>query len=80
MVTLTVRVDTPAPHPPYGQLFVIFLGVRLAFEYDYMCSETNFTQEKSHFYPTTKITILPFACCCSVTKWSDSSIAEELRI
>ena len=39
-VKMTVRVDPP---PPYGQLFVIFLGVNLTLEYDYICSETNFT-------------------------------------
>ena len=27
----------------------------VCFDYDYMCSETDFTQETSHFYPTTRI-------------------------
>ena len=36
----------PPPTPPtHGQLFVIFFGVHLTLEYDYMCSETDFTQE-----------------------------------
>ena len=48
-VRLTLRVDPPLPQP-YDQLFVIFLGVCLTLDYDYMCSETDFTQEKSHFY------------------------------
>ena len=40
-VRLTVRVEPPLP---YGQLFVIFSGgVRLTLDYDYLCSETDFT-------------------------------------
>ena len=46
---LTVSVDPPAPN---SQLFVIFLGVRLALYYDYICSETDFTQEKVKFQAT----------------------------
>ena len=34
--------------------------VHLTIEYDYMCSETDFNQEKSHLYPTTTITIHPY--------------------
>ena len=35
----------PGPLPqPYDQLFVIFLSVCLTLDYDYMCSETDFTQ------------------------------------
>ena len=45
MVRLTVSVDPP----PKGQLFFIFVGVLLTLYYDYMCSETDFTQEKSIF-------------------------------
>ena len=42
--------------PPYGQPFVIsFFGVHLTLEYDYMNSEADFTQEKNHFHPTTRI-------------------------
>ena len=40
----------------YGQadrkLFVIFFGVLLTLHYDYMCSETDFTQEKVNFHAT----------------------------
>ena len=43
-VRLTVSIY---PRPPYGQLFVIFLGVLLTLYYDYMCSEMDFTPEKS---------------------------------
>ena len=32
-----------------------FFGVFLTLDYDYMCSETDFTQEKSHFHPTSII-------------------------
>ena len=44
----TVSVDPPLA-PPYGQLFVIFGGVLLTLYYDFMCSETDFTQEKAIF-------------------------------
>ena len=37
------------PHPTYGQLFMIFF-VFLILDYDYMSSETDFTQEKGHFH------------------------------
>ena len=40
---------------PYGQLFVNFFGVFFILDYDSMCSETDFTQEKSHFHPTSSI-------------------------
>ena len=56
MVRLTVRVD---PHPLYSHLFVIFFCVRLTLDYDYMCSEMDFTQGKSIFNPTTRITVPP---------------------
>ena len=39
--------------------FFLFF-VRLTLGYDYMCSKMDFTQEKSHFYPTTKI--IPSFC------------------
>ena len=47
---MTVRID-PAP---FGQLSVIFF-VRLALDYDYMCLDTDFTQQKGHFHPITRI-------------------------
>ena len=34
---------------------MIFIGVCLTFNYDHSCSETDFTQEKSHCHPTTRI-------------------------
>ena len=61
------------PPPPYGQLFVIFFGVHLTLEYDYKCSETDFTQE---------IISAPHCLlllCASVTEWSNSDIAGSLR-
>ena len=37
----------PGPLPqPYDQLFVIFLGVCLTLDYDYMCSETDFRKKE----------------------------------
>ena len=69
------RACPPHPPPPhYSQLFGFFC-VRL--DYDYMYSETDFTQEIK-----TKQQKSPFlltACCCSVTKWLDSGIAEVSR-
>ena len=41
---------TPHSHPPYGQLFGNFI-----LDYESICSETNFTQEKSLFHPTSNI-------------------------
>ena len=58
---LTVSVDPPAPN---SQLFVIFLGVRLALYYDYICSETYFTQEKVNFHATTGIPNSSSYYCC----------------
>ena len=48
-VRQTIRVD-----PPHcSQIFLIFLGVCLTLDYDYMCSETYVTQERSPFHPIT---------------------------
>ena len=45
MIRLTVSVDAP-PTPALQSAFpYLFFGGRLALEYDYMCSETDFTQE-----------------------------------
>ena len=50
----------------YGQRLVIFF-VLLIKDYDYMCSGTDFTQEKRNFHPTTSILISSFStCCCSL--------------
>ena len=49
------RKRLPPPSPPYGQLFVNFFGVLLTLYYDYMCSQTDFAQEKGNFRPTTGI-------------------------
>ena len=51
-------------------------------EYDYMCCETDFTREYKRIGPGCKVGLLYFlltACCCSVTKWSNSSRAGSLR-
>ena len=52
---LTVSVDT---QPPFGQRYVIFFGVVLTLYYDYMCSEMNFTPEKSFSYNHTNSQLL----------------------
>ena len=54
---------------------MIFFGVRLTLEYDYMCSETDFTQANKRIEPCGKFglsLVLLSACCCSVTKPSNS--------
>ena len=33
----------------------IFFGMFLTLDYDHMCSEKDFTQEKGHFHPTSRI-------------------------
>ena len=43
---LTVRLTVRVAPPPLMVSFLWFLGVRLTSDYEYMCSETNFTQEK----------------------------------
>ena len=43
-----------------------------------MCSETDFTQEKSHFHPTASNSSLLFVA--AVTKWSASDIAEPTKL
>ena len=59
-VRLTVSVDLPPP----GQFFVIFSGILLTWCYDYMCSETDFTQEKVNFHATSGIPNSSSYCCC----------------
>ena len=39
-------------------------GVLLTLYYDYMCSETDFTQEEVNFHPTTGIPNSSSYCCC----------------
>ena len=65
---------------PYGQLFVIFFGLHLTLEYDLMCSETEFAKEKIVLsnYNNHHSSLLLAAALCSLTKWSDSGIAEAL--
>ena len=48
LVRLTVRADPPS-RPLTVSFTWFFLGVNLTLDYDYMCSETDFTQEKSLF-------------------------------
>ena len=50
MITTTF---TPSPPPAYGHLFVKLCFFIL--NYDSMSSKTDFTQEKSHFHPTSRI-------------------------
>ena len=55
------------PHPTYGQLFMIFFVV-LILDYDYMCSESDFTQEKRHFHPTFRILKFPLLFAAALSK------------
>ena len=49
-VRLTVSVDPPLPLR--SAFLLIFLCVFFILDCDYVCSETAFTREKSHFHPT----------------------------
>ena len=62
-VRLTESVD---PRPPFlrSAFCDLFLCVLLTLYYDYICSETDFTQEKVNFYPTTRIPNSSSYCCC----------------
>ena len=57
------RNGCPSP-PLYGQLYVIFFCVLLTLCYDYMCSETDFTQGTVNFHATTEIPDSSPNCCC----------------
>ena len=58
-VRLTVSVYPP---PPYSQLFVNFsFDVFSILDYDSMCSETDFTQEKSIFMQLLESPIPPLS-------------------
>ena len=46
-VRLTEGVDPPPTPPSNGHLFMIFLVVCLTPDNEYMCSETDFTQEEA---------------------------------
>ena len=68
------------PPPLYGQLFVIFLGVFLTSQYDYMCYETEKdSKKKSFFIQLQEPPIVPLCLLLLCKKRSDSSIAEALR-
>ena len=43
-----------SPSPHYSQLLVNCFGVFLNLDHDYMCSETDFIQEKRSFSPNSK--------------------------
>ena len=50
------RLPPLPPLPPLQSTFCdFFLSCVFIVEYDYMCSETDFTQEKSHFHLRTRI-------------------------
>ena len=45
---------TPPP-PLLSAVRDIFFGLLLTLDYNFMCSETDITQEISHFHPTIRI-------------------------
>ena len=59
--------------------FCDFFGVHLTLYYDLMCSRMDFTPEKIIFIQLQEIPTPPYCRCCSVTKRSDSGIAEALK-
>ena len=77
--TFFVRLIVSFSPPSCGQLFVIFFGVHLTLYYDLMCSRMDFTPEKIIFIQLQEIPTPPYWRCCSVTKRSDSGVAEALK-
>ena len=71
--TVRLTVSIYPPHP-LRSAFCDFLCVFFILDYDSMCSERDFTQEKSHFQTTSSLpkSSLLFAAA----KLSNSSIAE----
>ena len=56
--TFALKADQKRlPTLAYGQFFVIFFGVFYIVDYDSICSEADFSQEKSHFHPTSRFPI-----------------------
>ena len=59
----------PTPPPLRSAFYEFFWCVYLSYiDYDSMCSETDFTQEKSHFHPTSSIPNFPYCLLLLVTK------------
>ena len=58
---LQVREGVIKPDICVYSLTVSFSLCFFIFEYDYMCSETDFLQEKSHFHTTSRIPKSPLA-------------------
>ena len=63
----TVRLTVSVYHPPITVSFLwnFFLCVLLTWYYDYVCSETDFTQEKVNFHVTTGLPNSSSYCCSS---------------
>ena len=55
------------------RVFQSYLGVFLTLYYDYMCSETDFTQEIVDFHVTTGIPNSSSYCCSDRYFWNSSS-------
>ena len=70
------RKGWPPTHSPYSSWFFC---ARLTWEYDYMCSETDFTQEKSHFHPTARIPNSSLLLAAALSKIV-SGIAEAWKL
>ena len=64
----TVRL-TVSVYPPSLTVFVNFFCVFFILDYDSMCAETDFTQEKVNFHPTTGIPDFSSYCCSSHSGW-----------
>ena len=50
-------------------------------DYDYMCSETDFTQEKSHFYPILEFPILLYCLllCHKIVEQQYSGSVKDMK-
>ena len=68
-----------APNPPYGQLFVNFFGVFFYLRLWFYVFWNGFYTRKVIFIQLQEFPTPPYCRCCSVTKRSDSGIAEALK-
>ena len=75
----TVRLTVSVYHPPYGQLFVIFWGCSFDLISCLYVFWNEFYTRKVIFIQLQEFPTPPYCRCCSVTKRSDSGIAEALK-
>ena len=73
------QADRKRPPPHYSQLFVIFFGVFVYLKLSFYVFWNGFHTRKVIFIQLQEFPTPPYCRCCSVTKQSDSGIAEALK-